>query len=119
MMRRLKLIVAMGAVFMLAGCFDSTPKLSQEEEKLLEAVTYLFTGLEDNLDDTDAKGMPWQRTVKPKTRAAGLLTRRIGSRSQFTWNAIRWTNQATLIGPGKSCDPCWRQGFESCRTCWS
>jgi hypothetical protein len=64
MMRRLKLIVAMGAVFMLAGCFDSTPKLSQEEEKLLEAVTYLFTGLEDNLDDTDAKGMPWQRTVK-------------------------------------------------------
>lgn len=63
-MRRLKLIVAIGAVFVLAACFDSAPKLSQEEEKLLEAVTYLFTGLEDNLDDTGGQGMPWQRTVK-------------------------------------------------------
>ncbi|SFJ54041.1 hypothetical protein [Bradyrhizobium sp. cf659] len=63
-MLRLKLIAAMGAAFALAGCFDSEPKLSQDEEKLLEAVTYLFTGLEANLDDTDGKGMPWQRAVR-------------------------------------------------------
>ncbi|WP_461316847.1 hypothetical protein [Bradyrhizobium embrapense] len=48
----------------LTGCFERTPKLSQDEEKLLDATTYLFTGLEDNLDETSGKGMPWQRSVK-------------------------------------------------------
>lgn len=67
MKRSLSLIAVMGAVSTLLGCFDSTPKLSQEEEKLLDAVTYLFTGLEDNLDDTNGKGMPWQRTVKGRS----------------------------------------------------
>ena len=41
-MRRPKFIVAIGAVFRLTGCFNSTPKLCQEEDKLLD---YLFTGL--------------------------------------------------------------------------
>lgn len=51
----------------LAGCFEATPKLSQDEEKLLNAVMYLFTSLEDNLDETDGKGMPWQRSVQGRT----------------------------------------------------
>lgn len=63
-MPQLRLIAAMGVAFALSGCFESGPKLSQEEERLLEAVTYLFTGLEDNLDDTNGKGMPWQRAVR-------------------------------------------------------
>jgi len=63
-MRKSTLIVAMCAALTLAGCFESTPKLSQDEEKLLDAVIYLFTGLEDNLDDTNGNGMPWQRAVR-------------------------------------------------------
>jgi hypothetical protein len=47
----------------LAGYSESQPKLSIDEEKLLEAVMYLFTGLEDNLDEPDGKGMPWQRAL--------------------------------------------------------
>jgi hypothetical protein len=57
-------VATIGAIFALTGCFDLGPKLSQDEEKALDAVMYLFTGLEDNLDDTDGKGMPWQRGVK-------------------------------------------------------
>ncbi len=49
----------------LAGFFEVTPKLSQEDEKLFEAVMYLFTGLEDNLDDTNGKGMPWHHKGTP------------------------------------------------------
>jgi hypothetical protein len=62
-MRAAKWIVAVAA-FALGGCFDTAPKLSQEDERLFEAVIYLFTGLEDNLDETDGKGMPWQRAAK-------------------------------------------------------
>jgi hypothetical protein len=59
-----KWIAVIAPAFALGGCFDLAPKLSQEDERLFEAVTYLFSGLEDNLDDTDGKGMRWQRTVK-------------------------------------------------------
>jgi hypothetical protein len=58
----------------LAGCFEREPKLSQDDEKLFEAVMYLFTGLEDNLDETNGKGMPWQRALEGRR----LEYRRIG-----------------------------------------
>jgi hypothetical protein len=62
-MRILKLGATIGVLLALSGCFDAQPKLTVDDEKLLEAVMYLFTGLEDNLDETDGKGMPWQRAV--------------------------------------------------------
>lgn len=66
-MRAVEWIAALGAFIILSGCFDTTPKLSQEDEKLFEAVMHLFTGLEDNLNDTDGKGMSWQRAVKGRS----------------------------------------------------
>lgn len=62
-MHVLRLGIAICIVLVLAGYSESQPKLSIDEEKLLEAVMYLFTGLEDNLDEPDGKGMPWQRAL--------------------------------------------------------
>ena len=53
-------IIGAGAV--LAGCYESTPSLNQDEEKLFDAVMYLFTGIEDNTPDGDARY--WHRTIK-------------------------------------------------------
>jgi hypothetical protein len=66
-MRAAKWIVAFGIAVTLGGCFERTPKLTEADEKIFEAVIYLFTGLEDNLDETDGKGMPWQRAVKGRS----------------------------------------------------
>lgn len=66
-MRGLRLIVAIGSAATIAGCFDSTQKLSPSEEQLLDAATFLFSGLEDNLKSTSGKGMAWQRTVRGRT----------------------------------------------------
>jgi hypothetical protein len=63
-MRRLRWIAMLCGAIPLASCLESTPKLSKDEEKILDAAAYLFTGLEDNLDQTRGEGMPWQRAVK-------------------------------------------------------
>lgn len=62
-MRILRLGATIGVLLALSGCFEAQPKLSIDDEKVLEAVMYLFTGLEDNLNETDGKSMPWQRAV--------------------------------------------------------
>jgi hypothetical protein len=36
----------------LAACFDSSSKLSKEDEQLFDAVMYAFTGIEDNTQDS-------------------------------------------------------------------
>ncbi|WP_315828599.1 MULTISPECIES: hypothetical protein [unclassified Bradyrhizobium] len=63
-MRALRRAAAFCVAAVRARCFEREPKLSQDDEKLFEAVMYLLTGLEDNLDETDGKGMPWQRELK-------------------------------------------------------
>ncbi len=63
-MRWLRCMAAIGSALALTGCFESAPKLSRDDERLLDAATYLFSGLEDNLDETGGKGMPWRRAVK-------------------------------------------------------
>ncbi|QOZ20828.1 hypothetical protein XI02_42175 [Bradyrhizobium sp. CCBAU 21365] len=55
------------AALMLSSCFESSPKLSKNEEGLLEAVVYLFTGLEDNAGDRYGLKILWQRSVKGRT----------------------------------------------------
>jgi hypothetical protein len=60
---------------MLAGCFDSATqqsatkdlvvKLSKGEEQLLDAMAFLFSGMEDNIKD--GKFMPWRREVEGRT----------------------------------------------------
>jgi hypothetical protein len=58
---------AVALAIALSGCFESKSTLSQDDQKFLDAVMYFFTGLEDNLDETDGKGMPWQRAVKGRS----------------------------------------------------
>jgi hypothetical protein len=57
--------VGMISAVALAGCYESAPTLSQDEEKLFDAVMYLFTGIEDNTVDGDST--LWRRTVKGRT----------------------------------------------------
>src|SRR5437870_3212184 len=61
---------------MVAGCFesatndsatkDSVAKLSKEEEQVLDAMMFLFSGIEDNTKD-DTGLTPWRREVKGRS----------------------------------------------------
>ncbi len=54
------------AVAVLAACSDSSPKLSKDEEEVLDAMMFLFTGIEDNTKD-DWGLTPWRREVKGRS----------------------------------------------------
>jgi hypothetical protein len=44
--------IALACCVMVAGCNDSGPKLTKEDELLFDAVMYAFTGIEDNTRDS-------------------------------------------------------------------
>jgi hypothetical protein len=51
---------------LLAACSDSVAKLSKDEEQVLDAMMFLFSGIEDNTKDD--KGLtPWRREVKGRS----------------------------------------------------
>jgi hypothetical protein len=50
---------------MLAACSDSASKLSKEEEQVLDAMMFLFSGIEDNTKD-DWGLTPWRREVNTR-----------------------------------------------------
>jgi hypothetical protein len=58
--------VLLGAT-MLTACFEPTaPKLSKDDERALDAMMFLFLGLEDNTEFEQAL-TPWRREVKGRT----------------------------------------------------
>ncbi len=63
----LKARTSIGLLFgvaMLTACSDApAPKLSKEEEQVLDAMMFLFSGLEDNTKD-DYGLTPWKREAK-------------------------------------------------------
>jgi hypothetical protein len=60
-MRRVRIGMLLGAA-MLAACSNSASNLSKEEEQVLDAMMFLFTGIEDNTKD-DVGLTPWRREV--------------------------------------------------------
>jgi hypothetical protein len=76
-----------GAV-MLAGCFDSATKeavakLSKEEEQVLDAMMFLFSGIEDNVKNGGLT--PWRREVK-------------GRSVEYSSVGCLWVEGCTFIG---------------------
>jgi hypothetical protein len=54
-------------VALLAACSEpAAPKLSKEDERILDAMMFLFSGIEDNTKD-DYGLTPWQREVKGRS----------------------------------------------------
>jgi hypothetical protein len=53
-------LVGFACCMPLAGCFDSSPKLSKEDQQLFDAVMYAFTGIEDNTRDSNGL-TSWQK----------------------------------------------------------
>jgi hypothetical protein len=51
---------------MLAACSGSPSNLSKDEEQVLDATMFLFTGIEDNTKD-DVGLTPWRREVKGRS----------------------------------------------------
>jgi hypothetical protein len=65
-MRKTCIGVLLGAT-MLTACFEPTaPKLSKDDERALDAMMFLFLGLEDNTEFEQAL-TPWRREVKGRT----------------------------------------------------
>jgi hypothetical protein len=50
----------------LAACSNSASKLSKEEEQVLDAMMFLFSGIEDNTKDEGGL-TPWRREVKGRS----------------------------------------------------
>jgi hypothetical protein len=62
-------IARIGVLFgaaMLAACSDSASKLSNDEEQVLDAMMFLFSGIEDNTKD-DWGLTPWRREVRGRS----------------------------------------------------
>jgi hypothetical protein len=60
---RSSLIGIIGAAAILVACSDATKKLTKDEEQLLDAMMFLFSGIEDNSKDSE-NAAPWRREVK-------------------------------------------------------
>jgi hypothetical protein len=72
----------------LAGCFDSSPKLSNEDEQLFDAVMYAFTGIEDNTRDIEQNPDPYGLTAwKKEPTANGFRFTMIGRNGIVSSNA--------------------------------
>jgi hypothetical protein len=101
----LRSLIALVCTLALVGCFESTPKLSKDEEHLLDAVTYFFTGLEDNFTDGVGRS-PWQREVKGRGIEFSRVSRNgIGSSSEeFNRKTrpskyVRYLRRISLVEP--------------------
>jgi hypothetical protein len=84
---------------MLAGCFDSdtkdsVAKLSKEEEQVLDAMMFLFSGIEDNTKD-DTGLTPWRREVKGRSIEFSKLGKNGISTSDEEYNRKIW--QSTYV----------------------
>jgi len=89
---------------MLAGCFDSAikdsatnepvAKLSKEEEQVLDAMMFLFSGIEDNTKD-DWGLTPWRREVKGRSIEFSKLGKNGISTSDDEYNRKIW--QSTYV----------------------
>jgi hypothetical protein len=89
---------------MLAGCFDSATKdsatkdsvakLSNEEEQVLDAMMFLFSGIEDNTKD-DSGLTPWRREVKGRGIEFSKLGKNGISTSDEEYNRKIW--QSTYV----------------------
>jgi hypothetical protein len=76
-MRKAWTAILLGTV-MLAACSDSSPRLTNEEEQVLDAMTFLFSGLEDNTKDREGDPDRWRREVRGRSIEFSKLGSTVG-----------------------------------------
>ncbi|WP_316229611.1 hypothetical protein [Bradyrhizobium sp. SZCCHNR1070] len=105
-MRKLGLGMLVGAI-LTAGCSEPSAKLSKDEQQLLDAVMFLFTGLEDN---TKVGSGPetWRREVKERTVEFSTIreNKGIGFSDEETNRKIRQSAYVREVEKISLIDPC-------------
>jgi hypothetical protein len=90
----------------LAACFDSASKLSREEEQVLDAMMFLFSGIEDNTKD-DGGLAPWRREVKGRSIEFSKLGKNgIGSSDEEENRKIRQSTYVRYLERISLKEPC-------------
>ena len=94
-----------GAV-VLVGCSDSASKLSKDEEQVLDAMMFLFSGIEDNTKD-DWGLTPWRREVKGRSIEFWKLGKNgIGSSDEEENRKIRQSTYVRYLERISLSEPC-------------
>jgi hypothetical protein len=91
---------------LLAACSDSATKLSKDEEQVLDAMMFLFSGIEDNTKD-DTGLTPWRREVKGRSIEFSKLGKNgIGSSDEEENQKIRQSTYVRYLERISLKEPC-------------